>query len=117
MRLCILLVATCVLACDPTYGVHGTVRDASGAPISGANVQKTCPSGHNQSMSTGADGAFSFGGVGGAFEASKCMLVVEAPGYAARTMHTYDVCYTNSEDGAHSAYPCPAGKGDVTLTK
>jgi hypothetical protein len=107
----------CAVACDPTYGVEGTVRDATGAPLAGATVTKTCPKGAPETETTVADGRFSFGGVGGSFEASACTLIVEAPGHTARTLHTYDVCYHNTEDRSHRTWPCTAGKGDVKLTK
>ncbi len=109
--------SACAVACDPGYAVEGTVRDPSGVAIAGATVTKSCPGGGAEKMSTLADGHFSFGGVGGAFGAEKCSLLVEAPGYTSRTLHTYDVCYFNSEDHSHRSWPCTAAKGDVTLAK
>jgi hypothetical protein len=107
--------AMATAACDPVYDVQGTVHDPAGAPIVGAAVTKSCPSGRTEHETTDAAGQFSFGGVGGSFEAGKCSLTIDAPGYTRLTLRTYDVCYQNSEDAPHRNWPCTAGKGVVTL--
>ena len=80
------LVLPLVVACDPTYSVSGTVVDASGAALVGATVTMACPSGRTEVVTTTAGGEFAFGGVGGSFEAPKCSLRIEKPGFIARTV-------------------------------
>jgi hypothetical protein len=111
------LLALFVGACDPTYAVEGTVAQTGGAGIGGATVKMSCPSGHDATVTTDARGHFSFGGVGGAFEAGTCSLVVEALGFRSRTVRTIDVCYRNTEDHGHESWPCGTGKGVVTLER
>ncbi len=91
-----LVVLLAAAGCDPAYSVHGTVLDAAGAAIDGANVTLSCPSGRTESVVTTAGGEFAFGGVGGSFEAPKCSLRVEKPGFVTRTVRTTDACYRNA---------------------
>jgi hypothetical protein len=104
-----------VVACDPTFSVSGTVVDASGAPVAGATVTMACPSGRTETVTTSAGGEYAFGGVGGSFEAPKCSLRIEKPGFTARTVRTTDACYRGTQ--AHNAgTPCKPGEGKVVLT-
>jgi hypothetical protein len=109
------LAAALTSACDPTYGVAGTVVDPRGVPIVGASVTMTCPKGPGDRAVTDAAGKFSFGGVGGSFEAGSCTLLFEAAGFRPLRLRTIDVCYHNTEDRPHRSWPCTPPRGKVTL--
>ena len=104
-----------VVACDPTYSVSGTVVDASGAAVAGATVTMACPSGRTEAATSSAGGEFAFGGVGGSFEAPKCSLRIEKPGFTARTVRTTDACYRGTQ-ASNAGVPCKAGEGRLVLT-
>jgi hypothetical protein len=110
------LVACAVVcwACDPAYAVTGTVVDGKGAPIGGATVTMSCPSGSARKETTGPSGEFQFGGVGGTAEAPSCTLRVEAAGFAVKTMPTTLACFRSSTKGNYGK-PCSPGEGKVTL--
>jgi len=106
--------ALAAAGCDPTWHGEGHLVDAAGKPIASATVTLDCPSGSKETAKSDAAGAFSFGGVGSAFEASSCSVKIDAPGYAARTVRTLDLCYRNTED--HTAgTPCKPGEGKLVL--
>lgn len=103
-------------ACDPNWSGTGHVVDAAGKPVASATVSLVCPSGRSGSSKVDATGAFSFGGVGSAFEAPKCSVEIAAPGYVTRTVRTSDLCYRNTEDHAGTG-PCKPGEGKLTLAR
>jgi hypothetical protein len=109
-----LLVLVGLAACDPVYRVQGTVVDASGTALAGVTVTKACPSGGTEVATTTAAGDFSFGGVGGSFEAPKCSLRIEKAGFATQTLRTTDVCYRSSQAGNYGN-TCKPGEGKITL--
>jgi len=109
----LLLILLC--ACDPAYHVEGLLVDPAGKPLSGATVTKICPK-EKESVTTITDGRFSFGGVGGAFEAGSCNLRIDAPGFQQRTLSTQDACYRNTQDGTYKKGACKPDDGKITLT-
>ncbi len=104
-------------ACDPVFHVEGTVVDPTGAPVDGATVTYSCPSGRTESATTSAAGTFSFGGVGGTFEAPSCSLRIEKPGFVALTIPTKAACFRSTEVAAKPGTPCAAGEGRLVLAR
>jgi hypothetical protein len=102
--------------CDPAYSVHGTVLDAAGAAVTGANVTLSCPSGTTESAVTTATGEFAFGGVGGSFEAPRCSLRIEKPGFATQTVRTTDACYRSTQTRNYGTR-CGPGEGEIRLAR
>lgn len=109
-----LLALLSATGCDPTYSVSGKVVEASGAPVIGATVTKACPSGRTEVETTTGSGEFTFGGVGGSFEAPKCSLRIEKAGFKTQTVRTTDVCYRGTQEG-NAGKPCGPGEGKITL--
>jgi hypothetical protein len=112
----LLFVLCAAMGCDPVYSVHGTVLDAAGTAVAGANVTLMCPSGRTESSVTTASGEFAFGGVGGSFEAPKCSLRVEKPGFIARTVRTTDACYRSTQTKNYGN-ECRPGEGEIRLAR
>ena len=103
-------------ACDPTWSGTGHLIDARGAPIAGAKATLKCPSGRVETETSDATGTFSFGGVGSSFEAPKCSVTIEAPGFAKRTMTVYDLSYRNTQEG-NMTVPTKPGEGTILLSR
>lgn len=110
------LFALALAACDPTWSGTGHLVDATGAPIPGATATLKCPSGRVETETSDATGTFSFGGVGSSFEAPKCTVLVDAPGFAKRTLRVYDLCYRNTQEG-NATVPTRPGEGTILLSR
>lgn len=102
--------------CDPAYSVRGTVLDAGGTAVAGANVTLSCPSGRTESAVTTASGEFTFGGVGGSFEAPRCSLRIEKPGFTTQTVRTTDACYRSTQTKNYGK-DCRPGEGEIRLAR
>jgi hypothetical protein len=102
--------AVLLVACDPAYSVTGTVVDGKGAPIAGASVTMSCPSGSVRKETTGASGEFQHGGVGGTAEAPSCTLRIEAAGFVPQTIPSTAVCFRSSRKGNYGK-PCSPERG------
>ncbi|HEY1960280.1 MAG TPA: carboxypeptidase-like regulatory domain-containing protein [Polyangiaceae bacterium] len=103
-------------ACDPGWSGTAHLIDATGAPIAGATATLKCPSGHVEHETSDATGTFVFGGVGSSFEAPKCTVTIDAPGFASRTVTVYDLCYRSTHAG-NAGVPRKPGEGTILLSR
>ena len=106
-----------LLACgDPVYSIEGTVTDATGTPLVGATVKKTCPSSSPETSVTDGVGHFRFGGIGGSFDSDKCSLVIDKAGFTTQTIPSLSACLRSTKRG-NTGKPCGAAEGKITLVR
>lgn len=120
MRPAIFAVVLLCAGCDPGWHIQGTVVDSSGAPIAGASVALACPGPPGsgpvpETILTDPTGRFSFGGIAGERESSKCTLAITKSGFTTKTIGATDACY-RSTSARNLATPCAPTDGRVTLT-
>ncbi len=113
-RLALAFGIAALAACDPGWHVEGTVVDATGAPIASASVVLACPKGAPETHVTGADGKFSWGGIGGQ-TTDKCTLAISKAGFAPKSVVATDACYRSSSKHNLSDH-CAPTDGRITLT-
>ena len=64
LRLAMIAALASIAACDPWFAMSGTVVDAAGRPVEGAEVSLNCDGMVPKTASTDANGHFHYGSVG-----------------------------------------------------